>query len=106
MSKADAQKTQDLIEAVLALKTQDEAKRFLRDLLTEAEITEFGNRFRAAMMLSEKSPYSAIVQATGLSSTTIARVSKWLNQGENGYKTIIARLAKHHTRPHVGNGLS
>lgn len=106
MSITDTKKTQDLIEAILALKSPDEAKRFLRDLLTEAEIAEFGNRFRAAKMLSDKFPYSVIVKETGLSSTTVARVSKWLNQGENGYKTVIARLTKHHTRPHVGSGLS
>src|SRR4051812_17556330 len=108
MSAKDTQKTEALIEALLSLKTPDEARRFMRDLLTEAEISEFGNRFCAARMLADKLPYSQIEKETGLSSTTVARVSKWLNTGRDGYKTIITRLnAKHHHLSHpVGKGLS
>jgi TrpR-related protein YerC/YecD len=87
----------DLIRAVLGLRTPDEARRFLRDLMTEAEITEFAKRFRAAEMLSRNLPYSQIESETGLSSTTVARVSKWLNGKEGGYRAIIARL--HHHSP-------
>lgn len=99
-------KTKELVLALLALKSPEEAQRFLRDLLTEAEIIEFGNRFCAAQMLSDKLPYSLIEKETGLSSTTIARVSKWLNKGADGYKTIIARLEHHHTLSPSGKGLS
>lgn len=106
MSAKDTKKNEALIQALLSLQTTDEAERFLRDLLTEAEIAEFGNRFRAAQMLSDKLPYSAIVTETGLSSTTVARVSKWLNSGANGYKTIIARMNHHHLSHPVGKGLS
>lgn len=105
MSAIDDKKTKELIKALLSLKTADEAKRFMRDLMTEAEIIEFGNRFCAAEMLSAKLPYSQIEKETGLSSTTVARVSKWLNSGTNGYKTIIARMHHHNPSP-VGKGLS
>lgn len=84
--------TQRLLEAILALKTKDEAKRFLRDLMTKTEIQEFGKRLRAAEMLSEAAPYSLIERKTGLSSTTIARVSKWLNGKQGGYRAIIHKL--------------
>ena len=94
-----------LISAILTLKTQDEAKRFLRDLMTEKEITEFTNRFTAAQMLTQKIPYSIIEKKTGLSSTTVARVAKWLNGKERGYKTIINRL-HHHNSIQAGRGLS
>lgn len=102
-------KSKKLVEAILSLKTTDEAERFLRDLLTAPEIAEFGNRYRAAEMLTDKLPYTQIEKETGLSSTTIARVSKWLNQGGEGYKTVIARLNKkhhHHTPTRVRKGLS
>lgn len=92
-----------LIRAILALKTADEARRFLRDLLTEDEIMEFAKRFRAAEMLSKKQPYSAIERETGLSSTTVARVSKWLKGREGGYRKIIARL-HHHSIPIARGG--
>jgi uncharacterized protein YerC len=35
-----------LLQAVLALETPDEAKRFLRDLMTEGEIEEFAKRLK------------------------------------------------------------
>jgi TrpR-related protein YerC/YecD len=86
-----------LVQALLALRDASEARRFLRDLMTENEIAEFARRFKAAEMLSENIPYSQIESATGLSSTTVARVSKWLNGKEGGYRAIIARL--HHHSP-------
>jgi TrpR-related protein YerC/YecD len=96
MANWNNQKTENLILAILALRSQKEAKKFLRDLMTEQEIFEFGNRWQAAQMLVKKIPYSAIEEETGLSSTTIARVSKWLNKGMGGYRLILKRLDHHH----------
>jgi TrpR-related protein YerC/YecD len=92
-------KTDGLMEAILALKNKGEANRFFRDLLTEPELAEFANRWQAAQMLDQKVPYSRIEKETGLSSTTIARVSQWLNKGMGGYKLILSRLNSHHTSP-------
>ena len=83
-----------LIQAILTLKTDDEARRFLRDLMTEKEIEEFTKRLKAAEMLTDKVPYSVIESETGLSSTTVARVAKWLNGKGGGYRAIISKL--HH----------
>ena len=85
---------ENLVDAILALENRDETRRFLRDLLTEDEIAEFSKRFKAAQMLLDKIPYSIIEQTTGLSSTTVARVAKWLNGKQGGYKLIISKL--HH----------
>ncbi|MFA6466844.1 MAG: YerC/YecD family TrpR-related protein [Patescibacteria group bacterium] len=93
-----------LFDAILALDNQKEAKLFLRDLLTESEITEFSNRWQAAQMLDKNIPYTQIVQKTGLSSTTVARISKWLNNGMSGYKLMLNKL-NHHNRPSRGKGL-
>lgn len=98
-----------LIEALLALETPDEAKRFVRDLMTEGEIEEFGRRIEAARLLSQNMQYTAIVKSTGLSSTTIARVSKWLKGPLGGYRLVLDRLSsKHHHHSHtsVGKGLA
>ena len=83
-----------LVQAILTLETSDEAERFLRDLMTEGEIDEFSRRLKTAEMLSKNISYSEIEKETGFSSTTVARVSKWLNSEGNGYKTIIEKL--HH----------
>lgn len=86
----------ELFQAILELKNLDEARRFFRDLLTEEEIKEFANRWKVAQMLSDKVSYTAIEKKTGMSTTTIARISKWLNKGMNGYKLVIARTNHHH----------
>lgn len=93
-----------LSQAILSLRTEKEAARFLRDLMTEGELREFSNRLRAAEMLAEKIPYKEIEVETGLSSTTVARVAKWLNGNEGGYRLIIGRL--HHDTPRSRRGLS
>lgn len=87
----------------MALETPYEAKHFLRDLMTEGEIEEFGKRLKAAEMLLAKVPYSKIKKETGFSSTTVARVSKWLNSGEGGYKIIINKLHHNSTQPRRGS---
>ncbi len=87
-------KNKALIRAILTLNTADQARRFLRDLLTPDEIDEFAKRFEAAELLSQNVSYSKIEKQTGLSSTTVARVSKWLNGRQGGYRRAISKL--HH----------
>lgn len=94
-----------LIKAILAIKTANEARRFLRDLMTEKEIGEFARRLKVAEMLTEKVPYSIIENETGLSSATIARVAKWLKGKGGGYKIIIKKL-HHHNSIRIRRGLS
>ncbi len=97
--KWDNKVSEDLFRAILALRNLEEAKRFFRDLLTPEEIIEFSKRWQAAQMLASKISYRQIEKQTGLSSTTIARISKWLNKGKGGYKLMISRL--HHSHPQV-----
>jgi len=94
MSFIDSKDAKSLYKAFLALDSTEEAKKFLRDLLTEAEIKEFANRWKVANMLAEKINYLKIEKETGMSSTTIARISKWLTNGMGGYKLVIKRLNK------------
>lgn len=86
------QDTDDLFGAILKLKNVDEARRFFRDLLTEKEIVEFGQRWKVARMLAKRIRYTKIAQETGMSSTTIARVHKWLKKGMGGYKLVLERM--------------
>ncbi len=84
--------TDVLFEAVLKLKNSDEVRRFFRDLLTESELVELGQRWKVARMLAKRISYSKIEQETGMSSTTIARVHKWLKKGMGGYKLVLERM--------------
>ncbi len=84
----------ELFTAILQLKDIKETRKFLRDLLTEAEIIEFSKRWQAAKMLDEKIAYTKIEAATGLSSRTVARISQWLKKGMGGYSLMIDRQKK------------
>lgn len=82
----------ELFKAILSLNTKEECKKFLRDLLTEAELKEFANRWKVAQMLEEKIAYKQIEKQTHMSSTTIARIQKWLTNGMGGYQLILGRI--------------
>ena len=84
----------ELLQALLRLRTAGEAKRFLRDLMTEDEIRMIVDRWRVARMLDAGSSYRKIEEATGLSSRTIARISRWLRHGRGGYGLMLARRSK------------
>lgn len=100
--------TGDLFEAILTLDNIEEAKIFFRDLLTESEIKEFSKRWQTVQMLDQGISYSKIEKKTGLSSTTVARISKWLNKGKGGYRLILDRLntpAHHHAHQSSPEGV-
>jgi TrpR-related protein YerC/YecD len=88
-----------LAQVFTVLKNKSEVKKFLQDLLTEQEINEFGKRLEAAKLLQQGVAYTEVEQQTGLSSTTVARVSRWLKDGRNGYKLVLQRLTK--TQPKI-----
>ena len=83
-----------LFKAILSLEDPSECQNFLRDLLTEAELKEFANRWKVAQLLAKKTDYKKIEKETGMSSTTIARISKWLVSGTGGYQLVIKKLNK------------
>ncbi len=81
-----------LYKAILTIKTPDEAARFFRDLLTEAEIKEFSNRWHMVQMIAKGISYLDIATKLGVSTTTVNRVAKWLHNGMGGYKLILDRI--------------
>ena len=99
-------KNKQFIEAILALKNTNEAKCFLRDLMTEKEILEFSNRLEAASLLSKDVQYNSITESTGLSSKTIARIAKWLNGSLGGYRLILNRITQNQSKLGTGHSNS
>ena len=45
-------------------------------------------------MLVRKIPYRQIAAETNVSTATIVRVARFLNNGNDGYRTIMRRLGK------------
>ena len=79
----------DLLRCLLRLGSLPSAKRFIRDLMTEDEIRMIVARWRVARSLADGLTYRKIEEETGLSSRTIARISRWLRKGEGGYRLLL-----------------
>ncbi len=82
----------DFYKAVIALKTEKECQNFFDDICTIQELEALAQRFEVAHLLFEGKSYIDINKQTGASTATICRVSKCLNYGDGGYKTVIDRL--------------
>jgi TrpR-related protein YerC/YecD len=84
-----------LAEALVAIEDTQTMQNFLRDVMTEKEITEMSARLEAARMLRSGSTYTDIVAKTKLSSRTVARISNWLKNGCGGYQAAL-KMVDHH----------
>ncbi len=92
--RIDRNSEKDLYEAILALQSHEEARSFFNDLCTPAELEGLIDRWRVAQMLVKKVPYRKIAAETSVSTATIVRVARFLNNGNDGYKTIMQRQGK------------
>ena len=82
-------KSKKLQNAFLKCGNELDIFSFLRDLLTESEILEFTQRLEIAEMLNNWESYKKIEETTWASSTTIARVAKFLKWNFGGYKKAL-----------------
>ncbi len=71
----------DLCKAFLELKSIRQCENFLRDLCTPAEMQAFVDRWQVARLLAKGKTYRDVSEETGVSSTTVTRVARFLNDG-------------------------
>ena len=90
----DKAHAEDLYAAILQLQTVEEVESLFFDLCTPAELEGIVDRWRVAQMLVRKMPYRQIAAETNVSTATIVRVARFLNNGNDGYRTIMRRLGK------------
>ena len=83
-----------LFEAILTLESVEECYVFFEDVCTINELLSLSQRYEVAEMLREKKTYLEIAEKTGASTTTISRVNRSLNYGNDGYDMTLARLNK------------
>jgi TrpR-related protein YerC/YecD len=81
-----------LVEALRALETPDEVRRFLIDLCTPAELEAMADRWAVVPELAEGRAYREIHDRTGVSVTTVGRVARCLSLGAGGYRLAAERL--------------
>ena len=84
-------KLQELYGAILSLQSEKDVELFLDDLCTIKELESMCQRLQAAKMLLDGKTYNEIVEATEISSATLARVSKCVRYGNGGYKTALKK---------------
>jgi TrpR-related protein YerC/YecD len=84
----------DLCRALLAPETVEEMTRLLADLCTPAEVRTLAERWHVARLLEQGGlSYREIHDATGVSTTTIVRVARFLRQEPHqAYRMVIARV--------------
>ena len=92
MNKLDKERMSLLYRAVLSLKTEEECAAFFEDACTIQETEAIAQRIEVACQLYKGKSYVDINKSTGASTATICRVSRALNYGSGGYKTVIGRL--------------
>ena len=84
----------DLADAVLLLRDRDDAKRFLRDLCTLAELEQLTHRWQIVRLLEQKVSYLDIAERIGTSTATVTRVAHWLRHGTGGYRAVLERTLR------------
>lgn len=96
MSLSDARTAlaDDLAVAVAAIDNVEEARAFLADLCTPAEVHALAERWYVARLLDQGTmTYREIHDTTGVSTTTVVRVARFLRQEANGgYRRVLDRL--------------
>ena len=94
MSDPHSKRKAALYEALASLKSKEEMRLFLLDICTPKEIEQLAERWEIARLLAEgQLSYRDIAAQTGASTTTVARVNRFLNQEPHqGYKMVLKRL--------------
>lgn len=94
LSNARAALIDELSEAFVLVRSHDEAKALLLDLCTPAEIHTLAERWHVAKLLEAgELTYREIHEATGVSTTTIVRVARFLrHEPHGGYRTLLGRF--------------
>lgn len=80
-----------LCKALASCETPEAVADFLRDVGTLAELRAWSERFEVAGLLAEGKTYREIAELTGASTTTVTRVARFLQDGEGGYRRLLAK---------------
>ena len=94
LTTARAALADDLADALVQIKDKADARALLADLCTPAEIHTLAERWHVAQLLDAGDlTYREIHEATGVSTTTIVRVARFLRQEDNGgYRLLLDRV--------------
>ncbi|MFA6739359.1 MAG: YerC/YecD family TrpR-related protein [Bacilli bacterium] len=83
----------ELYQAFLQLETVEECEAFLKDLCTIKEVQAMAQRWHAARLLASGKTFLQIEALTGISSTTLSRVSQAYQYGK-GYRELVKKSSR------------
>ncbi len=86
--------------ALTSCRSTEEMADFLRDVATLSEMQAWSERLECAKLLAQGLSYREVSSRTGASTTTVARVAKFLENGEGGYRRFL-KVHRHHRSPHA-----
>lgn len=94
VTPVDPQAKAALLDALLALKSREEAEAFLADLCTPSELRAFIERWAVARLLYQGDlSYREIADRAGASTTTVVRVARFLkDMPHQGYRLVLDRM--------------
>ena len=93
-SKTQSQQLRNLCQALVAMGSAEECRKFLVDLCTPGELTALADRWQVAQMIAAGMPYRRIYEKTGVSTATVTRVARAVAYGEGGYRGVLAKINK------------
>ena len=93
-SKTQSQQLRHLCQALVAMESAEECRKFLVDLCTPGELTALADRWQVAQMIAVGIPYRRIYEKTGVSTATVTRVARAVSYGEGGYRGVLAKINK------------
>lgn len=91
------------IEAITDLKTVNDVKTFLSDLLSPVEKIMLVKRLAIAVLLEKGCTYDTIDGTLKVSRPTIMNVSYSLKHGENGYQKVVQKILVKQEREEIGD---
>ena len=94
---SDIETRNALSKALSSIEDASLMEKFLVDLCTPAELRALSERWHVAQLLDKgEQSYRDINAETGVSTTTIARVARFLkDEPHQGYRAVLDRLTGH-----------
>ena len=78
----------DLFALISSISNVEDCSLLFDDLCTKKEVKQMAQRVRAAKMLLDGATYNKIIEETDISSATLSRVSRCVQNGK-GYSKLL-----------------
>lgn len=74
--------------------SENELNSFLNDFLSDTEKLMFSKRLAIALMVEKGYSYYTIRDTLKVSTSTILRITQWIQKGGKGYRIALNKLSK------------